>query len=437
MPLFVAPLLKSAMAAGIGLGLAQHSLLVVKQGPGAIQCPHIKSPGTTPRPTQPPGVHTPPRAADSKADRGGSSQTQTPVSWAITGALVTPLLTAPLLMIKNFQGLQTVVQVATGTALAEVMLVPLAYATYTTLPQYLPHVLACGGATAAVIPSGAQLSSVPVGIAMATGVGTAFVLSMWFVPGARGPNRDDPGTIQKRFACVLGVSAAAMVIVACVQPSGSVPALARASQAATPLKRMGLTCRPFLADVAFTMGLNSLLFLGPMIQSYYRGDPSSGPGTEENRLQSIRDLFVGPVTEEIVYRVAACYCLYFAGMSRTGTLLLSSTLFSLAHGHHLLESVYLNGVPLSKALAPVSFQLAFTYVFGMYAAYIYMGTGSLLSAIALHSYCNYMGPPSFDFIGTPQQNVVGTAYVTGLVAFFSIILGFNQGNWTQSIFYMQ
>ena len=34
----------------------------------------------------------------------------------------------------------------------------------------------------------------------------------------------------------------------------------------------------------------------------------------------------------------------------TGTLLLSSTLFSLAHGHHLLESVYLKGAGFSEAL---------------------------------------------------------------------------------------
>ena len=39
--------------------------------------------------------------------------------------------------------------------------------------------------------------------------------------------------------------------------------------------------------------------------------------------------------------------------------------------------------------------------------------------------------------GTPQQNVVGTAYVAGLAAFFSIILGFDQGNWTRSIFHVQ
>ena len=63
------------------------------------------------------------------------------------------------------------------------------------------------------------------------------------------------------------------------------------TQAATPMKRMGLTCRPFLADVAFTVGLNSLLFLGPIVQRCY--DQSNDPGTQENRLQSIRSLFVG------------------------------------------------------------------------------------------------------------------------------------------------
>jgi prenyl protein peptidase len=70
--------------------------------------------------------------------------------------------------------------------------------------------------------------------------------------------------------------------------------------------------------------------------------------------------------------------------------------FGLAHFHHLYEFRLTNpGVPLTAALLRSLFQLAFTTVFGAYATFIYLRSGSLLAAFLVHAFCNSMGLPRF------------------------------------------
>ena len=76
MPLYMAPLVKSAVAAGVGLGVLQHSLGAVRHTrgalhtAGALHCPQSK----TPRPTLPPGVHTSPATEEGKGDKANPFQ---------------------------------------------------------------------------------------------------------------------------------------------------------------------------------------------------------------------------------------------------------------------------------------------------------------------------------------------------------------------------
>lgn len=47
------------------------------------------------------------------------------------------------------------------------------------------------------------------------------------------------------------------------------------------------------------------------------------------------------------------------------------------------------------ALLRSLFQFGYTSVFGFYAAFLYLRTGSLPAAILAHSFCNWMGLPRF------------------------------------------
>ena len=123
-------------------------------------------------------------------------------------------------------------------------------------------------------------------------------------------------------------------------------------------------------------------------------------------------------------------------MSRTSTYLISSIYFSLAHAHHLYEHVKQEGIPLARALPAVLAQVVMTFVFGMYSCYVYLSTGGLLNAVALHTYCNYLGPPNLSFRGEPYERTVGLAYIVGLALFWLLFFAVDLPTLTGSVFYL-
>jgi prenyl protein peptidase len=71
-------------------------------------------------------------------------------------------------------------------------------------------------------------------------------------------------------------------------------------------------------------------------------------------------------------------------------------IFGLAHFHHLYEfRITHPDVPLVPAILRTLLQLTYTTLFGGYATFLYLRTGSLLSVILVHSFCNWMGLPRF------------------------------------------
>lgn len=76
------------------------------------------------------------------------------------------------------------------------------------------------------------------------------------------------------------------------------------------------------------------------------------------------------------------------------TIFVSPLVFGLAHVHHLYEfRVTHPGVPLAAALLRSLFQLGYTTLFGAYATFIFLRSGSLAAAFAVHVLCNCMGLP--------------------------------------------
>jgi prenyl protein peptidase len=86
--------------------------------------------------------------------------------------------------------------------------------------------------------------------------------------------------------------------------------------------------------------------------------------------------------------------LLLAGTAHSRIIYLSPSVFGLAHLHHFYEFRITNPrVPLAAAVARSVFQLAYTSLFGMYATFIFIRTGSLPAVILIHTFCNYMGLP--------------------------------------------
>ncbi|RKU45159.1 hypothetical protein DL546_005969 [Coniochaeta pulveracea] len=146
--------------------------------------------------------------------------------------------------------------------------------------------------------------------------------------------------------------------------------------------------------------LTTLLFLGPLfealiVDSGWReilrldawSELWSDPLTNRN-------LVAGPLTEEVLFRTASIPLMLLSGAGIRTTVFFSPVIFGLAHFHHFYEfRLSYPRVPILAALLRSVFQLGFTTVFGAYATFVYVRTGSLLAVCVVHAFCNAMGLP--------------------------------------------
>ncbi|KAK3295995.1 uncharacterized protein B0H64DRAFT_460868 [Chaetomium fimeti] len=155
-----------------------------------------------------------------------------------------------------------------------------------------------------------------------------------------------------------------------------------------------------LWDSLRALFLTALLFAGPLF-SYLVVDRGWADWV---RLEPVRDVWAewttwrniiaGPITEEMLFRSASIPLMHLAASPPTTTIFLTPVIFGLAHVHHLYEFRLTHpGVPAAAALLRSAFQFAYTTLFGAYATFLYLRSGSLLAVCAVHAFCNCMGLP--------------------------------------------
>ncbi|CAK7274422.1 CAAX prenyl protease [Sporothrix epigloea] len=167
-----------------------------------------------------------------------------------------------------------------------------------------------------------------------------------------------------------------------------------------------------LAETINCLLLTAGLFLGPLFEHLvvergwraWVGLPSPdvprarvlGPLFQLDDWVSWRNYVAGPITEEVLFRAAAVPLLLLAHTPVRRTVLLSPIVFGLAHLHHAYEfSVTNPHVPKWQVAIRSLLQFAYTTLFGCYATFLYLRTGSLLAVCVVHSFCNSMGLPRF------------------------------------------
>ncbi|KAI1189872.1 CaaX protease [Nemania serpens] len=107
-----------------------------------------------------------------------------------------------------------------------------------------------------------------------------------------------------------------------------------------------------------------------------------------------RNIIAGPFTEEVLFRSASVPLMLLARTSVARTVFLSPVIFGLAHVHHFYEFRLTHPhEPVATALLRALLQLAYTSLFGAYATFLFLRTGSLLAIFAVHAFCNVMGLP--------------------------------------------
>lgn len=134
-------------------------------------------------------------------------------------------------------------------------------------------------------------------------------------------------------------------------------------------------------------------------------------------------------------------CLYASaldsggGVSTTRAILIAPLFFGVAHLHHFIENVR-QGTPVPRAALITLVQLTYTSLFGMYAAFLFVRTGHLLSASLAHMFCNFMGFP--DFGGALQHEnkfTIVPVYVIGILVFYFQLFPWSDPQIYNSIFF--
>merc|ERR1719174_1946703 len=107
-------------------------------------------------------------------------------------------------------------------------------------------------------------------------------------------------------------------------------------------------------------------------------------------------------------------------------------MFSLAHAHHGYDLLK-GGHGHKQAAAVVLFQMSYTSIFGMFAAYLLMRTGNFSAPLAAHALCNLMGFPDFSWFSDRSHDMHGCrfmllfGYVAGLTLFCFLLVPLTSG----------
>jgi prenyl protein peptidase len=241
--------------------------------------------------------------------------------------------------------------------------------------------------------------------------------------------RDHRDVVLSRFASVLTVTVLASLL------APTVPARAATARAETA-RALGVVGACFFAGV-----LVVVLFVAPiaamLVESVGGGGGGDGGMAGPDLLLTVRNLVVAPVSEEVVFRGCVVSSMFVAtGATPAQLILLSPLYFSLAHVHHGV-SLYVAGQPARTAVFVSLFQAFYTYLFGVFAAFLLVRTGHLPAPVLAHSLCNFFGFPDFELLWNhpSHKTTMRGLLVGGLVGFIALLAPLTEPTLFQSPYY--
>jgi len=279
------------------------------------------------------------------------------------------------------------------------------------------------------------------------------VLYVWRPSAALRADRDHPAVIKQRVAATGLLCLVAPLFLWLLR--WTPPPAAQAELGPGPPLRewLGFPSHSYGAGLTAPLLLTASLFMGPVLMQvleavHYGQMTGQGlAGAVESawssfsshwapfhRWQSLRNLVAAPITEELVFRGVVLALLVAGGWGFRACVLLSPALFGLAHGHHLLMLVRARGVSLQRAAAMVAFQLAYTSLFGAYAAALLLRTGHMTGVILAHAWCNLLGVPQLGFLSPghvlfPKRRAILAVFVAGIVVFSLALVPLTDDQW--------
>ena len=228
---------------------------------------------------------------------------------------------------------------------------------------------------------------------------TAFyVLPFYLSPTTRPSpslSRDAPSVIRARIRFV-----ACSVLVSSLVTSYVLSTRADEDYS-TILHNLGLFPLEGVA-IAKVILLTALLFAGPLFEKAIVEDGwrrwLKGTDLHETLSSWIgwRNFVAGPITEELLFRsIIVSLHTHVRPLLPASSLVFATPLyFGIAHIHHFYEFTLTHPyTPLLPALVRSIIQFAYTTLFGWYATFIFLRTGSFWAVVLAHSQCNWIGLP--------------------------------------------
>lgn len=250
-------------------------------------------------------------------------------------------------------------------------------------------------------------------------VGFVGAVRIWPLFGIRNDDRGDPVVIARRFFSV--------VVSSLITVFGL---WYLAADRKSFFAQLGFQ-RDFVKPALVGLALVAILFLGPILQIALEV-LEIGPATfvrihclprgRRRRAELLRNIVLSPLSEELIFRSCMCWLLGAAGWSGKWIIFAGPVMFSLAHAHHGYDLLR-GGANYKHAAAVVLFQMSYTSIFGMFAAFLLMRTGNFSAPLAAHALCNLMGFPDFSWFSDPSHDMYEyrlrllSGYVVGLTLF--------------------
>jgi prenyl protein peptidase len=216
-------------------------------------------------------------------------------------------------------------------------------------------------------------------------------------------SRDSPSVIRARVRSVT------LACLACAVVNVYILAIHGHATLLDVLRLWGVWPISFI-DIAKLLGLVTVLFAGPLFKALIaEGEwrditPSNIKAELIDSWIGYRNIIVAPLSEELVFRSLVISLYLLAKVSPTRIVFTTPLIFGMAHLHHLAANVRARTPPGRKSpplavwlqcIAVSVFQFAYTSLFGFFAAFALLRTGSFYGVVLVHSFCNWMGVPQF------------------------------------------
>uniref|UniRef100_A0A0N4ZX19 CAAX prenyl protease 2 n=1 Tax=Parastrongyloides trichosuri TaxID=131310 RepID=A0A0N4ZX19_PARTI len=149
----------------------------------------------------------------------------------------------------------------------------------------------------------------------------------------------------------------------------------------------------------------------------------------------VRNVLFAPISEELAFR-ACCIPLLINCFEKSTIIFILPLGFSLCHLHHILDDTR-KGLSVIGSLLARLFQCSYSYLFGIYAAFLFIRTGNVIAPILSHAICNCLGLPSIhdvsEYPDKLPRMVLYCCHIFGLVMFIFLLFPLTDSILYQSI----